>query len=228
MVNDFQTYQIYYYYYCLLLHNLIHNYNLSYEWLNLNNYKFKNITGNKYKDFFLKNKFLAKYNSNKKGLGLEILEKGNYFPFFILEDNEKKEKQILLGKHRLYSLLSNKNEIIDKKFLFIKFPYLTIKDIATNQQQQNKYIQSFTFDKGYNNFVIKYYNEMGIFFRNFLYISDNLPNLIYFYKDNILPNPIFNDEKLFEEFINSPFDENNLKIIKQNWKNKKENKNGRF
>lgn len=41
-------------------------------------------------------------------------------------------------------------------------------------------------------------------------MCDHLPTWIAFYENEILPHPLFNDEELFNQFINSPLDENNI------------------
>lgn len=100
-----------------------HTHHCTYEFLKITDYKFFNVSGKSYFSGVKNNLFLADYDVNKIALGKNILSKGLYFPFYLLKDTEENEKNILLGKHRIYSLLCLPNKIIDKKFLFITIPF---------------------------------------------------------------------------------------------------------
>ena len=206
-----QAYNAYYYHYLNCIYQLINNYHWSYLWIDLNHsdYLYKNCSGKRYKEFFTQNSYLNDCKNNKKQLGLDILKNGMYFPFFglSLEQKELSKHQInlLLGKHRLYSLLNNKELLENKKFLFLIAPFspseMFNSKILINEEiyiAQKNNLYTFT-AKNRNQFV-----------RAFIMFSDTIPEWIYPYGELIKPNPILNDEELFKQFIESPLDENNI------------------
>jgi hypothetical protein len=115
---------------------------------------------------------------------------------------------MVYGKHRLYGLLSYYNQHpFDKTFLFIKMPRLEERwDIVYDKE-----ITLYTF---YRDKVYKIQtNKQWVAEDTWGTIADVLSES-FFYMDKqgtpIIPNPILNDPKLFQEFITKPFDTNNI------------------
>lgn len=207
------TYIAYYYDYMLFLHRCFHIEHWEYKWINLLENKFEcPIQVDPSMFINLNNSFLDEANNNKKLLGLNILENGMYFPFISLKDKEKGNIQCLFGKHRLYSLLLNSTKLNNKKFLFLKTPYLNMYEFNEKDYLICK-IKCPYIKRGQINYKdTKNHIELINYFLSF---SDSLPNHIYLYRDKIKPNPIFNNEKLFKEFIENPFNISLKRIQKE-------------
>ena len=69
---------------------------------------------------------MNKYNKEKSDLAKDLIDNGCFFPFFSSADKTRDNKiDIVLGKHRVYSLLLYYTlypEKDKKKFLIIEFP----------------------------------------------------------------------------------------------------------
>jgi len=209
--------KLYNYYYMLILYKMINEHGFSYEFKDVyeNFYSSSDYRFNEY-GCDLINPYLKKYRSKEIELGKDILKNGMYTPFFI---SNSEHPYMFMGKHRLYSLkLCNKENRLDKKFIFVKSPYSTEKYVYWKKKMLDM--------NRINNFIdfISYKNMDEIYFDRKLsefelileldhlgaYISHN----IYFLSEElgeenciIKPNPILQDEKLFSDFINNPFKE---------------------
>ena len=211
-----ETYIVYYFCYMKNLHTMLNNnLQITYEWLDLKNYKFINIWHKRcFRDFDRKdNGYLWTAQKDVTKLGRDIIKRGGYWPFACRDMDQDNKKEIIFGKHRLFSLLTLQNQepdkdIIHKEFLFIKIPPM---------KQRRKIV--------YNKKITMYH-----FFENgqTAKITTNKNHLIEdawssnadtlsatFHKWDLLnasiePNPILNNKDLFQQFINQPFDKNNI------------------
>lgn len=174
---------------------LLKTYNFHYNWFDIDKEKFYSYYGNP-QDFSndRSNKTLLKYKDNKIGLAKELLKNGMYFPFFYFTYQNK--KIILMGKHRLYSLIQlNKIQPIKQKFLFIELPApwevnFPLTNYCDCQYFSSQHLESY-------NLKIKNYKDITDLL---LATGDALGPII---KDlNVKPFKPFNNEYLFEEWIN--------------------------
>lgn len=183
------------------LWHLINTYKLKYEWLDLSKEKFYNgVKGQSSSDWSpaYGNPWLNKYRPNKTGLAKEILADGMFTPIFYQRINDR--KYVIIGKHRLYSLLFyNAIYPINKKFLFIELPNeenpIELKEqelIWFNEQGKTKKI------------IPKTLNEISFLLFD---TGDFLTSWLWKYE--IKPNPVFSDEILFEEWLKEDFNGNN-------------------
>ena len=100
-----------------------------------------------------------------------------------------------MGKHRVYSLLLYKKYFkINKKFLFLDISNVKI----WNNSKNNKLL--------FTNHIDLERQKHGLDLISFLLdLGDNLTP--YLKENNCTPFPPFNDEKLFEEWLNTPIEE---------------------
>lgn len=180
------------------LKTIINKYPYKYHWFFIDEYKFFNVTSWKANDFNFPDKFLTKYKNEKIKLGQDILEKGTYSPFFYWEDGQGK-KHLLLGKHRLYSLLlCNQQEKIKRKFLFIEYPGDPY-DISMHEPFSEPCdAKLYYFDDNQNLYQTQ---PKSIYEINdiLLLTGDGLSS--YFFDNNIQPDERINNEQLFQEFL---------------------------
>ena len=207
----------YYYYYLKQLHQIINNNYCSYEWAGIDNELFhNNMTPEKFlleQEGRTSNQYLKNFSTQPNELALDIINNGTYFPmsFYKLNGN----KNIVFGRHRFYSLYKNKELLLKRKFLFLdfsNFAYIwNIIDCSNCQillkPIQNNSIDCFLFSNDKKN-IFKTQTKYSLLFWNyFRCFSDELGKNVYAHRNNILPHPIFNNEKAWEKFINSPFQE---------------------
>ena len=208
------TYIVYYFLYMKNLHTILNgNTRIYYEWLDLENYTFINFgKHHSFKNFNRKdNGYLNSNVNNVAALGEDILSRGSFWPFACREMKDPKKREIVFGKHRIYALLTfkkkNPNKYIPQQYLFINIPHL---------EERKKIV--------YDHYLTLYF----FLEEKTLKLTTNRNELIEncwsshadtlsatFHKWDlaghpIIPNPILNDKKLFEEFISTPFDKNNI------------------
>lgn len=177
---------------------LIKFYDYKPHWFYIDEHPFYNFTSHKPNNFVdLGDPFLLQFKTVKTDLAADILQKGMYTPFFYYI-GKKGEKVLLLGKHRLFSLLRYHQTIspIDKKFLFLEVPH--------NPQSVTKELLE---PQNYTNPV--YYFDENLYpeLKNpkhkhdvdeiLLITGDSLSRIIY--GCNIVPSPLFNIEGKLEE-----------------------------
>lgn len=149
------------------------------------------------------NEYLNELLKDKVALGKDILINGMYFPFYG-EDN-----LVGYGGHRLISLqILQHIQPFNNQFLFIRYPK---EYIAANWRRTHPDLDLGTIDKNIDipfvnwntqRVVIIQSNNIKTIIEGFTHISDILGDKIFYAKDFLKPNPIFNNPKLFEEFIN--------------------------
>lgn len=154
-----------------------------------------------------KDSFLQTWDKDKLFLAKDILSKGTYWPFIVTKNNE-----VIEGRHRLYSL-----KLYDKyykkipiKFLCIKMPWDLNEWYNLNFLMNNVDLST----------PVKYYklnenplalnkestNNSCLIYQSLYKISNILLNNAIFvinkkYKNFILPNPLLNNEELFNDFL---------------------------
>lgn len=188
------------------LYYLINTLGCKWEFIPFCNKNYNNGTNLDYRDFSIKNKYLLMAQENKTKLAEDILKNGIIFPFFAFNLNYNNKISIAQGKHRIFSLLlysKNNNCLIDKPFLWIELP-----------QSSKIFIPKNTLcTYGLKTDSIKKI-EMDITDSQTLYqLLDFLGSSIstpFFNNSSFQPNPIFQNENLFRQFIESPLDENNI------------------
>ena len=212
MTNYNTIIELYYYHFLKDIYFLYHTLNMQVEELNLLDHQFLNCSGKSYFESFSTDLFLNEYETDKTILGKNILANGMFFPFYLLKDDNE-YKKLFLGKHRLYSLLCLPNQIKNKKFLFLKFPYSSSYELMHNRVflKNNGEITKLLKDKD-GIFKIKKISvqEDSVALHHFLKLCDALPRALSLYQDEIPVNPIFNDIELFNDFIIKPLDEKKL------------------
>lgn len=214
-MNLKEVYTLYYYHYLYFLHQFFQNGKWKYEFRNLLNYNFFQYGLDVAKADFDNFKYNPYITTNKKdhsALGKDILQNGMYFPFFCFKDKDLNKRSVLLGRHRLYSLLLNESLIKNKEFLFLELPYYSFHDVY-NSEDYIPSIKCITIEN--HQIVFKILNNQKDTMEAFVTLSDTLPKLIYPYRDKIKPNSIFNNEKLFKEFIENPFNISLKRIQKE-------------
>lgn len=197
---DYDYYNLYLY----NIHTLINEYGYKYYWFDITKEKFLNGTGQPEDKFSnTHDKFLLKYQNEKKELGKSILKDGTYTPFFFFK-NEKGEKVLMLGKHRLYALqLCAQDMQIDREFLFIEFPHNPLDNNIIHIESIKPTLPLYLFDIP-NNIIepelIYPTKEWDINF-TCLCTGDFLSD--YFYTEKIVPSNIINSKQKFENFLNN-------------------------
>lgn len=188
-------------YHCYFLENirkLIIDFNCQYKFLTIKDYKWINISGLPYKQFPFFNDYLRDSLQEKTRLADDILAKGMLFPFFgYIKDNQF---YVMLGKHRLYSLLTKYNQKpFDKKFLFIIFPedFLHTSQLLAEGKKMYKYEGDLLTLKKVekNQELVTIIDKFGFFLSNEIFQFNKE------HTEQIEPSLILNDEKLFEQFL---------------------------
>ena len=191
-------------YYNIYIYNLfylIKIFNLKYTWININNEQFYEGVNLSYSyDFSL----LENSWKNKILLAEDILKNGMYTPIFYYQFNNK--KYIILGKHRIYSLiLYNKIKPINKEFLFIELPHT-----------EKKYLSNFLFfywDNTYPLIKTKIFSSFQLI--NLLIVTGDLLSK-YLQLNKTIPSKIFNNKNNFEKWIQQQEFNINGKILCSN------------
>lgn len=148
--------------------------------------------------------FLNYYKKNKINLGKDIIKNGTFWPLFLCDN------YLIEGFHRVYSLKLLKDIIeFDKKFLCLNIPYdlniyLSNKNLLDLEDLENP-INYYKVDLSGSVILDKTKNSYTIFMETLKFSGDFLNNRIFQinkeYPNYIRPNPIINDEKLFEQFL---------------------------
>lgn len=148
--------------------------------------------------------FLNYYKKNKINLGKDIIKNGTFWPLFLCDN------YLMEGFHRVYSLKLLKDIIeFDKKFLCLNIPYdlniyLSNKNLLDLEDLENP-INYYKVDLSGSVILDKTKNSYTIFIETLKFSGDFLNNRIFQinkeYPNYIKPNPVFNNEKLFEQFL---------------------------
>lgn len=148
--------------------------------------------------------FLNYYKKNKINLGKDIIKNGTFWPLFLCDN------YLMEGFHRVYSLKLLKDIIeFDKKFLCLNIPYdlniyLSNKNLLDLKDLENP-INYYKVDLSGSVILDKTKNSYTIFMETLKFSGDFLNNRIFQinkeYPNYIKPNPVFNNEKLFEQFL---------------------------
>lgn len=158
--------------------------------------------GKNFNNVLNKDSFLYEFNNDKIKLGIDIIENGTFWPLVCCEN------KIIEGAHRVYSLkLLNQQKKITRKFLCLEMPwnfeeYIQNKIEIITKDNLNESVEYYKLTS--NNEIIKVQerNSYVIHENNFKISCFLLNNAIFTinkkYPNFIKPNPIFNDEKLFE------------------------------
>ena len=121
--------------------------------------------------------------------------------------------EIIFGRHRLYSLLQHKYLLKDKYFLTIDLTpfsaYCGKNTFDFYAKEINKEfpteIPCFIFNRNNNTLFRSMNKNIFVVYQYLLHFSDILPLKIFKMQGFNSPNPILNSQKLFDNFINSPF-----------------------
>ena len=196
----------YYLYYPFNIKQLLsENVGFSYKFLTISEVKLANPDfGSNF--LYDDNKYLNSVNDNKIKLAADILKNGTFWPMFMTKDGYVEE-----GQHRLYSLKKYNEEVspVKRKFLFIEISHYfsTEKNMInylTNIDYQNPK-NIYALDNNYNFFIRQTISPTDIENECFKISSGFLNSLIFEINKKspnyIKPNPIFNDEKLFEKYL---------------------------
>lgn len=206
MMNKEKIQKLYEYYYLYNIHTLINKYNLEWTFIDVEKeiYQYesydKDEINNGENFIFGDNRYLRKYKDEKIKLAENILkEKGMFFPFFATKRNNKNE--ILLGKHRLYSLklYIDKYKVFPQKLLCIFFSNDWREEIINDfcgELYQYDYVKDFLSKEFFSthNAICKACDSFG-----------HTLGLFLFDWPEIKPSRILNDEEAFLDFINNPF-----------------------
>lgn len=148
--------------------------------------------------------FLNYYKKNKINLGKDIIKNGTFWPLFLCNN------YLMEGFHRVYSLKLLKDITeFDKKFLCLNIPYdlniyLSNKNLLDLEDLENP-INYYRIDLSGSVILDKTKNSYTIFMETLKFSGDFLNNRIFQinkeYPNYIKPNPVFNNEKLFEQFL---------------------------
>ena len=93
---------------------------------------------------------------------------------------------MLLGKHRLYSLLGlYHRKPFEKKFLFIKIPVKSLIELQFSNKKSEKPIIGYFINKKTKNLISTKSDSFVSLYFMFLKLSDELPHYIYEYKNLI-------------------------------------------
>lgn len=176
---------------------LIKNYNCSYKFLSITDYAFLNHSGLPYKSFTY-NEYLKESQNDKTLLAKDILKNGMFFPFFgYIKDGQF---YIILGKHRLYSLLLQyKKQPFNNKFLFIIFPSDFLRKSKKHEQKQTMYKydgQILT-----ELFIVEDKELVTVVDKFGFFLSNEIFQFNKEHKEQIKPSLILNDEELFKQFL---------------------------
>lgn len=202
---------LYYKYYLINIYNLIHTYqcNWYFEEIPKEHCKYVNNTHLKHDHFQSANSFLNKYREEKMLLGEDLIKNGSFFPFFSHKNQRENTIDIILGKHRVYSLMLYYNfhsEEIKKQFLIIELPEKT-SNIYHSKINKDVF---YAFREDLNPILVpqQLHSRFHLLVHLFDAIGGKLSNLLF--NSNLSPSEILNNENLFTQFINEPLDENNI------------------
>lgn len=199
----------YNFYYLENIKKIIQNEKIEYGFYNLekinNFFSFDPVSFHRNIDYE-KDLFLESFSQNKVLLAKNIIEIGTYWPFWGIKYNNK--IFIVEGIHRIFSLqLLNKINKINKNFLCLILPisYSDYKKHNIKSQQKNNVPCDYFYLNNLS--LIDKINLMDFYqiYENILIFGMKLSNLIFKtnnkYPNFIKPNPIFNDEELFKQFL---------------------------
>ena len=185
--------------------HLINTYKLKYYWFNIEENKWYNgLKGALPHNFNGLNQdpWLKKYSFNKFKLGQDIINNGTFTPFFFQQINNY--NFVRLGRHRLYSLiLNNRITPIKKNFLFIEFPlFQDIQNNETLEEIKTWNQKLYFFDPARQKPILKQPKNQSEFF----YIMNQNGDILshYFHRTKIKPFEGFNNEQIFNNWINNP------------------------
>ena len=183
------------------IHTIINHYGFKYHWKDVTKEKFFNYTFVPIEVTPSIDKYLAEIHDDRLVLGENILQRGMFCPFFFFRQNN--QNLLFMGKHRLQGLLKyHKQCKFDKKFLFIEY----YSDPWGKKENAKKIPENYP--------KLYYWEDEKIYKArpktyadlNWMLVNNGDKLSQWLYDWNIQPSPIINDEKLFEEFINKPFD----------------------
>ena len=188
------------------LHTLINSYHYKYRWVDLSKERFFNHSGHSFTNFNIHDKFLQQYKEDKKQLGKAILRDGTYTPFFYFK-NKDNYNMIMLGKHRLYSLLMCQlDKPLPRKFLFVEYPHDPLDGKTVHEQKITPTLPLYFFDHGIKEPEPRYPDCEDKINIVFLCTGDYLSD--FFYTEKTQPSPWLNSPEAFEEFLQKPFEPN--------------------
>lgn len=174
---------------------LINKYKIKYSWINLQdflNYRDGQGWSQALNFSVLNNPWLQKYRKKQKQLGQDILQQGTFTPIFTIKSNNF--YYVMLGRHRVASLILN--------YLENPLKYQNHKILCIE-------ISSFNFDVKFLKYNLLLLNNKKVSIKNIqelysflLRIGDGLTP--YLWENKCKPFAPFNDEKLFEEWLNGP------------------------
>lgn len=208
-----------YHYYCFQymanLHNLINKYHGTWKFVDINEVSFINMTNYDYRILNEKNPYLKECKTDVTKLAQDLLENGMIFPIFATYNDDENKINVVLGKHRVYSLLTlNQMTPIKKKFLVITFPSEEILKDMKLFESDTEFMYLYSMDRSSKKLIpkITYFKEI-MNLKRWVHTYDLAGGILtFFFKNNpkAIPNPVLNDEKLFKEFIENPLDKNNI------------------
>ena len=207
----------YNYYYLKMLYYLCKLNNLSYFFTDINDIKFAHININN--SFLLcnnvirPNNYLNDANNKFKLLSTDILEHGMFFPFFVNKDGQNRYN-IMGGIHRFCALKHNSLSK-NKNFLFIDTSFYTKlqgKQQLALEKIEQIYNTNFSNPQSIylltdNNCYSTKTKNMYLYYIFFKIITEKIVSYLNLYPKAIMPHPVFNNEKAWNTFINSPFQE---------------------
>lgn len=185
------------------------------------------ITGKRW-DFFSTNKFLLDCSYDKLPLGQDIMEKGTYYPLIVCKQNN--DLYVMEGNHRAISLKLNQKEGLlskDYKILCVVLDKDQMSNENSNIKLDREIILRFNLDALYSDETLndpkllriakeEIINAGGRFINDYTYEKSInnygglltslyvyplwVRDLIYPFKDEILPSKIINDERKFEQW----------------------------
>lgn len=193
----------YYDLYLYNLHTIINTYGYKYRWVDLSEERFFNHSGHSFTNFSIHDKFLQQYKEDKSQLGKAILRDGTYTPFFYFK-NPNNYNMIVLGKHRLYSLLMCQlKEPLPRKFLFVEYPHDPLDNEAVHKAKIEPTLPLYFFDKGVEVPELRYPDCEHRINIVLLCTGDSLSD--FFFQEKTQPSPFINSPEAFEEFLKKPF-----------------------
>ena len=204
MLNNEQLIQLYNNY-LYNVYTLINDCGLKWEFLDMSNINSNYIPSrqdevNNGENFELtNNKYIYQYKDDKIQLALNIANEGMFFPFYC--DAIDKNIVIHLGKHRLYSikLYIETYKTFPKKLLFIYLP-------SDDEQNFNDiYLYNYRYCNDFSAYKLEKQNIQSAIdiIKNCDIFGSVLSALLF--DTDIKPHSILNDEQLFIDFINNPF-----------------------
>lgn len=194
----------YYNLYLYNLHTIINTYHYKYRWIDLSQERFFNHSGHSFTNFAIHDKFLQQYEKDKSQLGKAILRDGTYTPFFYFK-NAGNYNMIMLGKHRLYSLLKcQMEEPLPRKFLFVEYAHDPLDNQAVHEAKIEPSLPLYFFDRGVEKPELRYPDCEHRINIVLLCTGDFLSD--FFFEEKTQPSPFINSPEAFEEFLRNPFE----------------------